>query len=95
MHKEEAPKMGLAREIKEELGIDVEVGRPISAHYVVHTKTGIPQLVLVYECKDAPGEMTIDGNELEEIRWATPEELKNLPMFGDCHAAVEEFFSQK
>jgi 8-oxo-dGTP diphosphatase len=94
MHKGEAPKQALAREILEELGATVVVGRPTSAHYVVHTKTGIPQLVLVYACLLGAGELKVDPSETEEVRWVTHEEATKLPMFQDCRDAVDEFLKQ-
>ena len=94
MHKGEAPAQALAREIREELGVVIEPVRPTSAHYVVHSKTGVPQLVLVYYCTMPNGqEMEIDKTETEEARWVPKTEAAVLPMFDDCRRAVDEYLA--
>jgi 8-oxo-dGTP diphosphatase len=91
MHEGEEPKEALARELKEELGVDASVGRPLFAQTVLHNKSQIWQLVLVYLAAIGEQEMSIDPAETEESHWFSRQELKELPMFEDCRNAVDEF----
>ena len=91
LHTGEMPKDGLAREIKEELALDIMVGRPIHICRSFHEQSKQWQVFAGYECTIISGELVMDKTELEEIKWITREELKALPMFADCRELVDEF----
>ncbi|GHJ36671.1 NUDIX domain-containing protein [Streptomyces sp. TS71-3] len=60
----------VAREVREETGLDVKAGR------LVHLKSGYRLRVEVaYEAQFLGGDLAIDSFEILEARWFTPEEL--------------------
>ena len=70
----ETPEECMARELKEELDIEVEVGELITSnkHKYPH---GIFEL-LAYRVKHVSGEMVL--NDHEEIKWVTADEMSNF-----------------
>jgi 8-oxo-dGTP diphosphatase len=75
----EAPEACLAREIREELGVEVEVG-PIF-HVKIHDYPDRRVLLLFYRCALPPGEKPLDlaAGGLEHT-WAKPAELSSYEM---------------
>lgn len=74
----------LARELQEELGIRVEVGRPFLT--LEHAYTHFHITLHVFFCRLLAG--TPRCLDCAEVRWATPEELDQLPMStADRHIA--------
>ena len=70
----ETPEECMARELKEELDIEVEVGELITSnkHKYPH---GIFEL-LAYRVKHVSGEMVL--NDHEEIKWVTADEMSSF-----------------
>ena len=91
LHIDETPQDGLTREIREELGVAVQVGEPIHICRSFHGQSKQWQVFAGYECKIISGELEMDKTELEEIKWVTQEELRTLPMFDDCRELADEF----
>jgi 8-oxo-dGTP diphosphatase len=71
----EAPAGALVRELREELGIRIEVGTPFS--FAVHEEPGLRILLLFY-CADV-AEGSITANEGQSVRWVPPAELARYP----------------
>ncbi len=67
----EAPTDALARELHEELGIEVEVGDVYAVGH--HVYEGREVVLLVYTCRVAAGEPRC--HQVAEFRWVTPAEL--------------------
>ena len=68
----ESVREGLAREILEELGVEVEVGKPLTI--VAHQYKGVVNVNLhVYFCK--PKNVDFKISEHEDIAWVSPSEL--------------------
>lgn len=72
----EAPAAALAREVTEELGCQVEVGR--IEEVVFHAYDGFDLVMLVYACRLISGVPTAVG--VGEIAWVTPSELPQLDL---------------
>ncbi len=75
----ETPEAGLRREIKEETGLDVNVGR---IDHVFANLTELPQMqyfLLLYECVFKGGDIILNPEEHDEYRWVTIEELRQMP----------------
>ena len=79
----EAPVDGLVREIKEELGVVITDVRPLRVLPSYHYKSKTHNVYIAYSCTYDGSPMTVDDTELEELKWVTREELKDLPMFDD------------
>lgn len=73
---EESPEIALARELKEELNVNAEIGPLAMAATHNYGNTGI--VLLFYVVQFWKGE--IKPVHHTELRWITPEELKELPL---------------
>ena len=67
---------GLKREIREELGVEIEVGQPFGVYR--HGYTHFKVTLHAFVCRIAAGEP--QALEASEIAWAVPEELAGYPM---------------
>ncbi len=67
----ETPQEGLRRELREEIGIDSEIGDIFEVVYYRYPQG--PVLVLAYECRHVGG--AIRNIEVSEHRWVLPAEL--------------------
>lgn len=72
----ESPEFALARELKEELGIEAEIGPLKFAATHTYGKTGI--LFLFFEVKYWKGQ--IKTQQHPDLRWVTPKELSQLEL---------------
>jgi 8-oxo-dGTP diphosphatase len=72
----EAPADALTRELREELGLGIAVGAPIT--FAVHDEPGLRILLLFYGARIIDGVAT--ANEGQPVRWVAPAELPRYPM---------------
>jgi 8-oxo-dGTP diphosphatase len=72
----ESPEQALARELREELGVEAEIGdlKFVATH--TYGKTGI--LFLFYDVKFWKGQ--IKTQQHPDLRWVTPKELSQLEL---------------
>ena len=76
----EDAQMGLAREIKEELGIEVVAGRPLTCWHIYrgHEETAHNELIgITFLATTQESEITL-SDEHEEYRWVSPQEALDL-----------------
>ena len=73
---DESPEQALQRELKEELGIEAEIGELKFAASHTYGKTGI--LFLFYDVKYWKGQ--IKTQQHLDLRWVTPKELGQLEL---------------
>lgn len=66
------------RETKEESGFDVKITKKLG---VYHEKTGIP-VIHIFSAQITGGEMTLDEDELLDIKWHTIQEIEQLDSEG-------------
>lgn len=86
----ESPEAALRRELREELSIDVRVGRIVDA--VVHRYPDRDVLLMFYRCEIVAGEpRTVDCNA---IAWARPEDVPKYDFAGADRAFVERNLEQ-
>lgn len=93
----EEPAHGLVREMREELGVEVEVGDPIHVCQTLWGSEKSPHFFIVYEATllSALDEVIADGVEVEEVRWVTPEELESIAIYSECVFAVKKFLERR
>lgn len=71
MEKDEAPWQCVVREVKEETGFDVEVGRLVGIYH----KPKQDDVAFTFECKIVGGQITLN-DEAADIQWF---DFKNIP----------------
>jgi mutator protein MutT len=76
MKEGEDPREALRRELKEELDVEVEVGRLFDAVFYCYPE--FPILLLVYRCRVEKG--SPKPIECHDLRWVTLKELEALAM---------------
>lgn len=72
----ETPEQGLRREIKEELGIDIDVMQPY--HIVVQSGTDFSILLVSYLCRHHSERFRLCAHS--RVLWVSPAELLRFPM---------------
>jgi 8-oxo-dGTP diphosphatase len=72
----EEPRAALRRELKEELDIEVEVGRIFDAVFEVHLRD--PILLLAFRCRKIKGRLKPLG--CANLQWVHPKNLEGLAM---------------
>jgi len=66
------------REVKEEVGLEVEVQEPINTFHFYYGPENAEHLGVSFLCKYVSGEVTLDKNEQIGFKWASPEEAEKL-----------------
>ena len=72
----EDPRAGLAREIREELAIEVEVGDVIEV--VAHVYEEMQVVLLAYACTYRSGDVQL--LDVHDVRWVSRDELRDYDM---------------
>lgn len=82
LNKNEEPKEGLKRELREELGIETVIDAPVETLVWYGAKSGIPRFFVVYAATMAneSDQLTVALDELEEVRWITESQIAELPI---------------
>jgi 8-oxo-dGTP diphosphatase len=71
----ESPAAALARELAEELGVEAEIGRPIT--FAVHEEAELAIVLLFYEARIVGGRPhPLDG---QQLAWVEPADLGDYP----------------
>ena len=83
----EAPEAALAREVREELGIEIVVGDPFHAVNVSRTET-TAVFVVFYWCRWTGGELQL--LDAGDVAWVTPGELDDVRFLESNRPVVEK-----
>lgn len=96
LHKGEQPSDGLKREIREELGVDIRVGRPFFTEVVTGMVDGEERYFIVFETEmeNPNAEFTYQLDEIDRIQWVRPEEIENFDMYPVCREALRKYRDQ-
>lgn len=74
----ESPEIALVRELKEELGLDVDSADLIPCAFASEPLQERHLLMLLYICRDWTGDP--QPHESPELRWLKPADMSRLPM---------------
>ena len=66
------------REVKEEVGLKVEILQPFNTFHFYRGSEKVEHLGVSFLCKYLSGEVALDKNEQIDYKWATPEEAEKL-----------------
>lgn len=85
----EDPVEGLRREMREELGCEIEVRR-LAAVYT-HHKFPLPNLIIVFEI-ELLGEPILNTDEVAEVRWFNRADTEQLEYAWNCKVRVDDYW---
>ncbi len=89
----EMPIDGAIREVKEELGIDVEIMQPIYTETFVHPKDGDHLSVFYWATLiDPRQELVLQEKEVSFAEWMDREQILNETLYEDHRRALDVFF---
>lgn len=91
----EIPEEGLRREVREELGVEIQLGPIIYIGQYIKSSTGEHHLFLAYTAtlKDESKPFTLQEDEISETKWITKDELFDQKMYDNCLNALKKYFS--
>ena len=95
MHTGEEPIAALARELKEELGVDFEIGKPLMTCVTYETPANIPRYYVVFEAKLANPDagFVVAEDELSELKWVGKDEVDTLHTWEDWRTLLRNYFN--
>lgn len=95
LNRHEKPRDGLARELKEELGIEFSVGEIIFAEQFEHIGSNSPTVVLIYrvEMLGRADEFQVDPLEIVDMAWVDRNTWKRYKLFPEYERALATYFS--
>jgi len=91
------PEEGLAREIKEELGIEVVVGEVVYITQFYQHSDGRNALMIAYLATmvDEAAKLVLDEGEVAEVKWVGKEEWQELQYFPEYAETLRRYFGQE
>jgi 8-oxo-dGTP diphosphatase len=89
MDREETPQEALAREIREETGLTVKVGRPFNV-FTFKKDTGEYKVGITFLCDFTGGEVVL-SDEHSEYAWINPEEFASLESVPSLHEEIARY----
>jgi 8-oxo-dGTP pyrophosphatase MutT (NUDIX family) len=97
MNIDEEPREAVAREIREELGIEINVGPVLHMEQFIQGNEGKRAFVIVYKCHmtHPSAEVTMNETEVCEIAWVSADELSEYPLFPEYKRALDYYFANQ
>jgi 8-oxo-dGTP pyrophosphatase MutT (NUDIX family) len=97
IHKGEQPLEGLAREILEELGVEVVIGEPFFAEMTKAESTGEERYFVGFKAKlkDPAQPFVFQKEEVAEVCWVGADEVETRPLFDVCRRGLQAYFAKQ
>jgi len=94
---DESIEAGLRREIKEELGIDINVDSLICSEQVLHKGEGVKYLFITLRAtlSNPNSSFDLQPEEIGEIKWFDKNALNEIKMYENCTRALEIYWGSK
>ncbi|HEV7449063.1 MAG TPA: NUDIX hydrolase [Candidatus Paceibacterota bacterium] len=95
LNKGESPTLGVLREAKEELGVDIVVGSPLTVAEQTYDD-GTPHYIVIFYAQftDPSKPLVLDPTEVGEVRWVSADDIGSLPLYPDCEKALKIHFKK-
>jgi 8-oxo-dGTP pyrophosphatase MutT (NUDIX family) len=95
IHRDEKPETGLAREIKEELGVDSEIGLPFFTDMFTG-QDGDSRYFVTFRAQfvDPNQPFVLQVEEVAEVCWIGKNDVESKPLFEVCKRALEAYWKQ-
>jgi len=95
LNKGELPEEGLIREVKEELGVDIELQRIVAVNTFALYDEGDHLTIAYYATlKDPEQPLVLEEIEIAEVKWIDKTQLNEQPLWDDIRHALDVFFAQ-
>jgi 8-oxo-dGTP diphosphatase len=92
----EAPEAGLARELREELGVEIEVGELIYTEQSLHTQKGEWTLFLVFRASiKGNNPFVLQADEIAEAKWVDQPHLNDQKIYPVYLKSIEAHFKKQ
>ena len=97
IHREEQPAIGLAREIREELGVEAIIQAPFFVEMTRAETTGEERYFIGFraELKNPEQPFVFQKEEVAEICWIAENEVESKPLFEVCRRGLQAYFAQR
>lgn len=94
---EESPLVGLKREVREELGVDIVLQEVIYGEQMLHPHMNDRHVFFMYHAHliDPLQEFVLQEGEIAELKWISKEELGAQELYPMYRRALEVFFAKK
>ena len=94
MNEGEDPKEALAREVKEELGVDIVVHDVLHMEQFYQFSEERNAFLIVYRAtlSDPAAELVLAADEIAEVRWVTQAESATLTLFPEYARSLKAFY---
>ncbi len=94
LHKGETPAEGLQREIREEIGVEVEVGEAIHTATFSMSMNGEPHFYIAHRAclKEFHQEFILAPDEIEEVQWVGKDEFESVDIWETCKESLRRYF---
>jgi 8-oxo-dGTP pyrophosphatase MutT (NUDIX family) len=88
--------VGLARELKEELGVTAKIGHAVFVD-VWFSPKGTARYFVAFSCKleNKSTPFVLQKEEIAEFKWIGKEELDRLPLYEICRNALKAYFAKR
>ncbi len=96
LNKNENPILGVMREVTEELGVEIVVGKIVYINQFQHTKDKSTALVIVYEASlaDSKAVFEVDPVEVAQMEWVDKESWQSYDYYPEYKQALNNYFSE-
>lgn len=93
MHEGEDPEVGLKREMREELNLEIEVG-PVLTTWPVVTMKGNWLFMVVHKCQlaDGLGSLKPQKGEVFGVKWVSRKDYKRVKIYPEFMRALDFYF---
>jgi 8-oxo-dGTP diphosphatase len=92
----EHPVDALKREVKEELGVDIDVHEPVAVDHFIKRGSGKQTVVVALRAtlKDQIAHIAPSDGELTEVRWIAKEDLNSIELFSQYRDILNAYFAK-
>ncbi len=93
LHYGESLEEGIRRELREELGVEIVLGRVVYSEQFHQKRDGKLGLLIAYEAQLIPGQTIAphDG-EVVEFKWIKMKDVEHIMLYDNCLNALKAYF---
>lgn len=95
MNVDEEPRAAVAREFREEMGVDIDVHEVVYMQQFIQGSEGKRAFVIVYRATlaDPDASFRLATDEVSKVGWFTAAEVADVTLYATYKAALEHYFN--